>query len=382
MDFSIPVKYTNDLAQFDIFLREKLKPHLNAWCRAGAVPRVFFKTLGEGSWFGFRMKGNRLEKAPALRAALLMERMAALSPGVAITHLVQVDLGMTGLWLFGSDQLQNTYGGAACSGDTLICLGNTERHAGSDAAAISMSAQPVEGGWRLNGTKSYVTNGHIGDLAVITAVTDPDALRNQRSSMFLVDLHARGVSRKKLNKQVWIPSDLTRIRLKDVFVPGDHLMGEQGRGLGQVLTIFTHSRVPISALTLGTAKGAFDMAIRHAARRNVFGKRIIDLQAKSFEAAGFYARMDAVRLSIWRACWAMDNGVDFKLAASTAKYLSVDTARRVTEWASDLFGAASVMTDHPVHQFPLDAWAASLGEGTQDVHKLVIFREMMKEFQR
>ena len=214
MNFQIPEKEKSALARFELFLQKNLKPHVNSWRRAGAVPRDFFNVLGEGGWFGFQMNGDRLEKDSPLRSALLMERMAALSPGVAITHLVQVDLGMTGLWLYGSDRLQNLYGGTACSGHTLICLGNTERHAGSDAAAISMTAEPVDGGWRLNGAKSYVTNGHISDLAVVTAVTDPGAPRNRRISMFLVDLTGTGVSRQKLKKPVWAPSDLTRIRLE------------------------------------------------------------------------------------------------------------------------------------------------------------------------
>lgn len=378
MDFSISDELLKSRSRFDGFLQNHVKPNLSAWVRDGAVPREFFRRLGENGWFGFQLEGDLLKKQSSLKAALLMENIAVLSPGVSITFLVQVDLGMTGLWLFGTDRLQKKYGEAAILGNTLICLGNTERQAGSDAAGISMSAEPVDGGWILNGAKAYVTNGWISDMAVLTAVTDPDAPRNQRASMFLVDLHAPGVTRKKLNKQVWIPSDLTRIQLKNVFVPKDHFMGERGRGLSQVLTIFTHSRVPISALTLGTAWGAFKLALDHAKKRDIFGAKILDQQAKSFEAADLYAGIEAARLSIWRACWAMDSGKNFKLASSIAKYLSVDIARKVTQWAADIFGAASVMADHPVHKFPMDAWAASLGEGTQDVQKLVIFREMMK----
>ncbi len=378
MDFSISDELLKSASRFDGFLQDHVKPNLSAWVRDGTVPREFFRRLGENGWFENKKKGDLLKKQSSLKAALLMENIAVLSPGVSITFLVQVDLGMTGLWLLGTDRLQKKYGESAILGNTLICLGNTERQAGSDAAGISMSAEPVDGGWILNGAKAYVTNGWISDMAVMTAITDPDAPRNQRASMFLVDLHAQGVTRKKLNKQVWIPSDLTRLQLKNVFVPKDHFMGERGRGLSQVLTIFTHSRVPISALTLGTAWGAFKLALDHAKRRDIFGAKIVDQQAKSFEAADLYAGIEAARLSIWRACWAMDNGKNFKLASSIAKYLSVDIARKVTQWAADIFGAASVMADHPVHKFPMDAWAASLGEGTQDVQKLVIFREMMK----
>lgn len=200
--------------------------------------------------------------------------------------------------------------------------------------------------------------------------------------MFLVDLNGEGVRRKKLNKMVWIPSDLTRIDLDDVFVPDDHLLGERGKGLQQVLEIFTCSRIPISALTLGTAAGAFELALERARKRDIFGKKIIDFQAKAFEFADFYARMEASRLMLWKACEAIDSGRDFRQESSLAKYLTVQIAREITPWAADMFGAVSVMHDHPIHKYPMDAWGASLGEGTQDVQKLVIFRELLKQYRR
>jgi alkylation response protein AidB-like acyl-CoA dehydrogenase len=344
------------------------------------MPRSFFVTMGGGGWLGFKMKNGLLEKLPALRGAIVSEQLATISPGVAVAVLAQVDLGLTGLWLFGSEKLKQKYEDSAVKGKTLICLGNTETGAGSDVANISMEAKQVKGGWLLNGTKAYVTNGSISDMVVITAISDPQARRNNRLSMFLVDLTAKGVKKTKLNKQGWIPSDLTRIQFTDVFVPEDHLMGDRGRGLQQVLRIFTHSRVPITALTLGTAVGAFEMALGHAKNREIFGKKIVQFQAKAFEIADFYARIEAARLMLWKACWALDNGKDFRLESSLAKYLAVMIAREVTTWAADLHGAASIIFEHPIHKFPMDVWASSLGEGTQDVQKLIIFREVMKRY--
>jgi alkylation response protein AidB-like acyl-CoA dehydrogenase len=259
-----------------------------------------------------------------------------------------------------------------------MCLGNTENLAGSDVAGITMRAEKVDGGWLLNGTKAYVTNGYVAALGVVTAVSDPEATRNRRLSMFLVDLNSPGVKRSKLNKQVWIPSDLTRLQFRNVFVPEDHLLGRRGEGLRQVLTVFTWSRLPISALTLGTAVGAFDLAFERARKREVFGKKIVAFQAKAFEIADFYARLEAARLVLWKACTVMDAGGDFRQDSSLAKYLTVKIAKEVTPWAADLFGAASVIFEHPIHKYPMDAWASSLGEGTQDIQKLVIFRELMK----
>jgi alkylation response protein AidB-like acyl-CoA dehydrogenase len=380
MDFFLPREITDDVTKCRAFLQQHLSPHLSQWYEQGAVPRSFFSLVAEQGWFSFSFKDGRISKRSALREALLAEQMAKMSPGVAVAVLAHQDLGLTGLRLFGSEDLQKTYGPSAVLGNTLLCIGNTESGAGSDSANITMQAKKTEGGWVLNGSKAYVTNGFISDYAILTAVSDPEAERNHRISMFLVDLRSEGLSRVKLNKQVWIPSDLTRIQCSNVFVPNDHLVGELGRGLQQVLSIFTHSRVIISALTLGTALGAFELAVEHGKKRRIFGGSVLDQQGKAFELADLYARVEAGRLMMLKACWAMDQGQDFRLESSFAKYLAVQVARDVTVWAADLFGASSVIREHPIHKFPMDAWASSLGEGTQDVQKLVIFREVMKRY--
>lgn len=378
MDFLIAHETRVKRERFEKFLDRYMLPHLASWQSDRKVPRSFFSALGDGGWLGFDMKNGRIEEQPAIQQAVLFEYLASLSPGVAVAVLVHVSLGMLGLYLFGSGGQKEAYLERALRGDTLICLGNTEPTAGSDVANVAMRAEGVEGGWRLNGTKAYATNGTLSDMAIVTAVTHPDASRNKRLSMFMVDLSAPGVSRRKLNKRVWIPSDLSRIQFRNVFVPHEAVLGEEGHGLQQVLEIFTHSRLSISALTIGTALGAFDLGWQHAKSRSVFGKKLLEHQAKSFEAADHYAKLEAARLALWKACWAKDHGRDFRLEASIAKYLAVEMARSVTAWAADLFGAASVMEEHPIHKFPLDAWASSLGEGTQDVQKLIIFRELMK----
>jgi short/branched chain acyl-CoA dehydrogenase len=381
MDFLIPAALDDEIGSLKKFLKKNVKPELAAWYQNQEIPAQFFRKMGAGNWYAIGLKEDRLVKGSALKEALIIEELAKVSPGVAVAVLAQIDLGLMGLLLFGSDELKERYGHSAVKGETLMSLGNTERQAGSDVAGIEMRAQKVEGGWLLNGTKAYVTNGLISDLAVITAISAPQTSRNKRMSMYLVDLHAEGVRRTKLNKQVWIPSDLTRLQFSDVFVPDDHLLGNQGQGLQQVLTIFTYSRVPIAALTLGTARGAFELALEHAGKRKIFGQTITNFQAKAFECADFYAKIESARLMLWKACWKMDQKQNFRLESSMAKYLAVEITRGVANWAADIFGAASVIREHPIHKFPMDAWASSLGEGTQDVQKLVIFRELMKQYE-
>lgn len=374
----VPEDIQKDLERFDAFLEAEVEPQLRGWERENQVPRAFFERLAQAGWLGVYWDGSGLAARPGLRETLVLERLARISPGVAVTLLIVSDLGLTTLMRYGRPSVLERLGKGAAEGKRLICLGNTENIAGSDAAGIAMTAEPAIEGWVLNGAKAYVTNGRISDYAVVTALTDPEAQRSRRLSMFLVDLESSGVVRRRLNKQVWLPSDLTRIEFSDVRVPADHLMGERGQGLQQLLSVFTHSRVPISGLALGTARGAFELALDRMGNRKIFDRPIADFQAKAFEAADHHSRLEAARLAVISAAAVMDRGGDFRFEASIAKYLAVDAARRIADWATDLYGAAAVMADHPVHRFPMDAWAVSLAEGTQDVQKLVIFRELMK----
>jgi alkylation response protein AidB-like acyl-CoA dehydrogenase len=379
LDWMVPQEVQERLGSFREYLSRKVKPHLRSWMSRSEIPKSFFEGLGREGWLGFDATSERPQERSCLERALLLEALAELSPGLAVAALAQSSLGLKGLLLFGPDELTRIHEAAAVRGETLLCLGHTEPGAGSDAGAVQMRAQRVEGGWLLEGVKAFVTNGSVADLAVVTAVSEPEATRSHRLSMFLVDLRSPGVTRTKLDKRVWVPSDLTRLTLSGAFVPEANLVGLRGGGLPQVLEIFTHSRVLIAAMTVGTAQGAFDLALEHGKHRKVFGKRILDFEAKAFEASDLYADLAAARLAMRQACWAADQGLRFRLEGSVAKYLAVKVARRMGEWAADLFGGASVNFGHPIHNYPLDAWASSLGEGTQDIQKLVIFREIIGE---
>ncbi|MGD8226670.1 MAG: acyl-CoA dehydrogenase family protein, partial [Desulfobacteraceae bacterium] len=271
MVFSAPDEYAKDLKAFEAFIEAELRPHLSQWYDEGAVPRSFFGEMAENEWLGFDANRRHFLEQSSLKQAILVESLSKLSPGVAVAFGAHTSLGTKSLLLFGNEKQKGTHLDSALRGDTLMCLGNTELIAGSDVANVGCQAEKVDGGWLLNGSKAYVTNGAISDMAVITAISDPEEDRNKRLSMFLVDLSVEGVSRRKLHKQVWIPSDLTRLQFRDVFVPDENLLGKRGRGLQQVLTIFTDSRILISAMALGTAAGAFELALDHAQKRQIFG---------------------------------------------------------------------------------------------------------------
>jgi len=197
MDFAIPHFLSEEIISFKKFIKDCIISELPGWYRRQEIPADFFREMGAGGWNGIELKEGRLFRGSALREAFIAEELAKVSPGVAVAALAQIDLGLMALFLFGSDNLKARYGSSAVMGERLICLGNTERMAGSDVAGIEMGAQKVKRGWLLNGTKAYVTNGFISDLAVVTAVSEPQASRNNRLSMYLVDLQAEGVRKKE-----------------------------------------------------------------------------------------------------------------------------------------------------------------------------------------
>ena len=222
MDFAIPQEVVKDLEQFTGYLRTHLEPELAGWYKKEAIPREFFRILGKDGWLGFTLKNGEFLEQSYLKQTILLEHLAKISPGVAVAIMAHISLGMVPLYLFGSEKQKKIYLPPALRGETLLCLGNTEHKAGSDVASIAMQAEKAEGGWILKGTKAYVTNGAISDLAMVTAVSDPDASRNRRLSMFLVDLSSTGVSRKKLNKIIKnerrVSSSRTPIRMDTCFL--------------------------------------------------------------------------------------------------------------------------------------------------------------------
>ena len=143
MDFTVPEAIAEEIAQFKSFLDTHLKPYISTWYKSGEVPSDFYHRMGEGGWFGIQWADNRLVKTAALREALIEEELAKISPGVAVAVLAHVNLGFTGLYLFGSDDQKKKYGRSAARGEAIMCLGNTENLAGSDAAGISMTAEKI-----------------------------------------------------------------------------------------------------------------------------------------------------------------------------------------------------------------------------------------------
>lgn len=381
MDFALTERQKKLKKELKEFLRKEVERKLLSWYKKDEIPREFYRALNEREWLGFRRERGGWTPFPMLETIILYEEMAALSPGLAVSVLAHSTLGLFALDRWGTHEQRERYFEPACRGEMLVAFANTEPTAGSDAAAIRCEAKETSGRYLLTGSKMFITNGPAGDLILVSAVTNPRARRaSHRISLFIVPADLPNIRRQSINKQVWRPASFGTLFFSQTPVPRENLLGEPHRGFPLVMQTFTQSRIAISALTVGTAWGAYRLALERARTRTTFGKRLIEHEAKAFEFSDMLSRLEAARLLVHRAAWRYDRGEDHILEASLAKYFCVEETRAITHWAADVFGASSVMEENPIFKFPWDAQAASLGEGTQDIQKLIISRELEKRF--
>jgi len=361
-----------------------IRPNIADWHEAGALPREFWEQLGGRGWLLFEhVRGGDLRERPMLQLATMYDRISEASPGAGIAVFANNQLGLWSIHTFGTQAQRVTFLGPASAGRHIISFANTEPTAGSDVAAITTRAVPDGDGWRLTGKKMFITNAVEAGYHVVSAVTDPHASDPHKGmSLFIVDGDAPGLTRRALKKIAWSPASLAFLSLEDVKLGPDRLLGELNGGFKEIMQVFTTGRIGVASMTMGTAVGALRLAHRRARSRRVFGKAIWDNQSKRDEFAEMATLVEAGRLLYRKAAWMKDTGQDYKMAASLAKLFATENARRVTQWAALLHGGSSVLTENPIHRYPLDAWASALGEGVEEVQRLIISRHFDEWIER
>lgn len=249
----------------------------------------------------------------------------------------------------------------------------TEPNAGSDVASMRTTARKVSGGYVLNGTKQFITNGGLADVYVVFATVDPSR-RADGICAFIVEKEM-GVQATKKEKKMGIRASHTaQIVLEDVFVPEENLLGEEGEGFLIAMRTFEHTRPDVAAMAIGVARAAFEYAMDYAQQREQFGKPIARLQAIGFMLADMATEIDAARLLTWRSAWMLDQGLPVNKEASMAKRFAADTAMKVTTDAVQILGGVGYMRDYPVEKWMRDAKIMQIYEGTSQVQRVVISR--------
>ncbi len=317
--------------------------------------------------------------ADTVSYALAVMEIARADASTAITLAANVSLGATPFFLFGTKEQKERYLIPLAQGTMLWGFGLTEPQAGSDAGATRTRAELRDGSWVINGTKAFITNSgtEMSGGTTITAVTGPGADGRNEISTIVVPQATPGFTRsRKYKKMGWRASDTRELSFEDARVPEDHLLGERGKGLGQFLTILDGGRISVAALSVGLAMGAYDEALKYAKERQQFGRPISKFQAIQFKLADMLCEIEHAKMMVLRAAWEKDNGRDYVLTASLAKLYSGETSRRVVNEAVQIHGGYGFMDEYPVSRMYRDQKINEIGEGTNEVQRLVIARLM------
>jgi short/branched chain acyl-CoA dehydrogenase len=317
--------------------------------------------------------------ADTVSYALAVMEIARADASTAITLAAHVSLGSTPFYLFGTKEQKETYLIPLAQGRMLWGFGLTEPQAGSDAGATQTRAEARDGRWVINGTKAFITNSgtDMTGGTTITAVTGTEAGGRKEISAFIVPQDTPGFTRsRKYKKMGWRASDTRELSFQDAEIPAENLLGERGKGLKQFLTILDGGRISVAALSVGLAMGAFDEALKYAKERRQFGQAISKFQAIQFKLADMLCEIEHARLMVLKAACEKDAGRNYLMSASLAKLFAGEVSRRVVNEAVQIHGGYGFMDEYPVSRMYRDQKINEIGEGTNEVQRLVIARLM------
>ncbi len=330
---------------------------------------------------------------------ITIAELAKVDASTGLTVSAHTTLGTSPIVHFGNIAQKQRYVPLLATGRVLGGFGLTEPDAGSDAGGTRTTAVRKNGHYLLNGNKRFITHGSVGEIFIVTAVTDPTKGTKGISSFILTketsDLaKAREVgighdpslpamkgfrAGKKEDKLGWRASDTAELVMEDVEVPVENLLGQEGQGFVNFMRILDAGRIGIAALSLGIAEGAYEEAVRYASVRKQFGKAIAEFQGISFQLADMATEIEAGKHLMFHAAWLAQNGKPFSKEAAMAKLFCSELAMRATTKAVQVFGGYGYTKDYPVERMMRDAKICEIGEGTSEIQRLVISRHILKE---
>jgi short/branched chain acyl-CoA dehydrogenase len=360
------------------FARDEVRPRAEEMDAKAEFPYDLVKKMAELGLMGLPFPEEYGGAgADTVSYALAVMEIARADASTAITLAAHVSLGSTPFYLFGTEEQKQKYLVPLARGEMLWGFGLTEPQAGSDAGGTRTRAELRDGTWTINGTKAFITNSgtDISGGTTITAVSGTDDRGRPEISNFAIPQGAPGFVRsKKYRKMGWRASDTRELSFADVKVPEDALLGPRGAGLKQFLTILDGGRISVAALSVGLAIGAYDEALQYAKDRHQFGQSISKFQAIQFKLADMITEIEHAKLMVLKAAWEKDNHREFEMTASLAKLFSGEVSRRVVNEALQIHGGYGFMDEYPVSRMYRDQKINEIGEGTNEVQRMVIAR--------
>jgi alkylation response protein AidB-like acyl-CoA dehydrogenase len=382
------------------FAREAIRPVARSLDEQAQFPWENVKAMAERGWFGITVPEEYGGMGrDYMSYTLAVEELARVDASHSITVSAHTTLGTSPILFFGTEEQKKKWVPILAMGKVLGGFGLTEPGAGSDASGTRTRAVREAGGWRLNGSKIFITHAGVGEIFTVTAVTDPGAGSGGITSFVVCKptadrdrTAALGVGHwpeldytpgvragKKEDKLGWRASDTRELLLEDAFVPEAHRLGEEGRGFVNFMKTLDAGRVGVAALSLGLAQGAFDEALRYTQTREQFGRKIWDFQAVQFRLSDLATEIQAGRHLTYHAAWLQDQGRPFGKEAAMAKLYCSELCMRATTQAIQLLGGVGYTQDYPVERMMRDAKVCEIGEGTSEIQRIVIGRHLVRE---
>jgi alkylation response protein AidB-like acyl-CoA dehydrogenase len=356
--------------------REELAPLVEEAEENEHFPKHVFKRWGELGLLGVRYPaadgGSDMDK---VSDCIVREELSYMSQAFATSWSAQTHLSIWPIWKIGTQDQKERFFKPALAGEKIAGFALSEPDGGSNIRAMKTKAEKVDGGWKLSGSKLYITNAPIADFLMVAARTSPD-LKPDAISLFIVELPHKGFDIHKLKKEGIRGSETALIHIEDAFVPDDCLLGGQTGTYPLLLECLSENRVGVAANALGMARAAFDAAKAFADDRIVAGKRIGDYQAVAHKLADMAADIEAAKWMVYYGAWLVDQDRLDAATAAKIKLIATETALKVSEQAIRIHGGAGIMREYPVGRIHRDAFVYVIGEGTSDIQRNIIARDL------
>ena len=360
------------------FAEQEIAPTVMRYDESQEYPRAIVTRAGElglmGVIFPERYGGAGLSY---IEYVIAVEELSRVDGSVGISVAAHNSLCTNHIYEFGSEEQRTRYLPKLTSGEWIGAWSLTEPTAGSDAGGTRTVARRDGSHWVLNGSKTFTTHGSVGDVCVVFAVTDTEKDKHGISA-FVIERGTPGFRPgKKENKMGLRASDTSEVIMEDCRLPAEQLLGAPGAGFVDAMKILDGGRISIAALALGMARGAYDAALKYSTQRRQFGRSISGFQAIQFMLADMATELDAAALLTYRAAWMKDQGAKTTAESSMAKLFASEVGVRVCDRALQVFGGYGYVKDFPVEKYYRDVKLCTIGEGTSEIQRLVIARELL-----
>ena len=360
------------------FAEKEIRPGVRERDEKGELPLALFKKMGAQGYLGItfpeKYDGAGLS---TLDYAIIIEEISRIDGSIGLGVAAHNGLCSAHIFLFGTEEQKQKYLRPLARGEYIGAWSLTEPTAGSDAGGTRSRAVQDGGHWVINGSKTFTTHGATGDVCVIFAVTDPDE-RKHGVSAFIIEKGTPGFRHGKLEDKLGMrASETAEVVMEDCRVPQSHLLGVRGHGFVNALQILDGGRIAIAALGLGMAQGAYEAALAYSKQREQFGKPISKFQAIQNMLADMAVDVEASRWLTYRAAWMKDQGMKVTREAAEAKLRTSETAVRTADRAVQIMGGYGYTRDFPAEKFYRDAKLCTIGEGTSEIQRLVIARQIL-----